>query len=153
TAGNLPPEGYVDRALAKLELSDYTGAKADAERALADRTASNRAQARAYMARAQSAIPRAERGAQSAIVQMLPPLADLNESLRLDPDYGIYRLDKAEVLYRQAQPDAARVELETLLGRSPDAAPADRLLGLVYMMLAEPDQAQDPLGKAADLYS
>ena len=74
-------------------------------------------------------------------------------SIRLDPGYTVARLDKAQVLYRQSQPDAARGELETVLSHMPDSAPAYTLLGLVRLMLAQPDDAQSALSNSATLYS
>ena len=143
--GRLPPEGAVNRAFAHLMLSDYAGAIADAERALGDREASNRATARAYLARARARY-RVGRGYGGAI-------SDLDEAARLDPLYPLYRLDKAETFYRQAQPDSARTELQSLTGHLWDAAPAHRLLGLVQLMLGRPDDAFAPLDKAAEMYN
>ncbi len=144
-AGTMPPEVLVDRAVARLQLSDYNGVCADLDRVTADRDASDRTLARAYLVRA-----RADYRLAGALAQAV---ADLDESTRLDPGYLPTKLDKAEVLYRQAQPDAARAELESLVKRAPYAAPAHRLLALVKLMLGQPEEAQKSLAEAGKIYA
>ncbi|MBF6613683.1 MAG: tetratricopeptide repeat protein [Chloroflexi bacterium] len=142
--GSMPPEALVDRAVARLALSDYSGATADAGRALADREASDKTLALAHSLRAEAEI---------ATGELNQALADLNESIRLDSGYLPARLHKAEALYRQAQPDAARIELDILIKQAPYAAPAYRQMGMVLLMLGQPENAHAPLAQADRIYS
>ncbi len=144
-AGSAWPESMVNLGIAHLGISDWGSARAAAERAIASRDSSNMVLARANLVRART---RYRSGG-----EFTQAVSDLDEAMRLDPDYALTRLDKAEVLYRQSQPDASRAEIEALLVRTPDAAPAYRLMGLVRLMLAQPDDAQGALGNAARLYS
>ncbi|HKP54205.1 MAG TPA: tetratricopeptide repeat protein [Chloroflexia bacterium] len=139
------PEVLVNLGIARLRMSDWEGARAAAERAIASRDSSDLVLARANLVRARA---RYRSGG-----EFTQAISDVDEAMRLDPAYALARLDKAEVLYRQSQPDAARAEIESLLARTPDAAPAYRLMGLVRLMLAQPDDAQGALGNAARLYS
>jgi tetratricopeptide (TPR) repeat protein len=143
--GRLGPEGAANRAIARLMLPDYSGAIMGAEQVLNSREAPNRATARAYLVRARARIRSGSSYAQA--------ISDLDEAARRDPTYPLYRLDKAEAFYRQAQPDAARTELSALTSQWWDAAPAYRLAGLVHLMLGRPDDAFAPLDKAAELYT
>lgn len=144
-AGEPWPEAMVNRGLAYLKLSQWSESRSDADQAIASRASSDQVLARANLVRARS---RYRRG-----VELTQAVSDLDEALRLDPDYALAHLDKAEVLYRQSQPDAARSELEVALARVPDTAPAYRLMGLVRLMLGQPDDAQSALSNAARLYS
>jgi tetratricopeptide (TPR) repeat protein len=139
-----PPEALVDRSLSRLTIGDYVGARSDADRVIGDRDASDKTLARVYLLRARS---RAQSG------ELTQAITDLDQASRLDPTYLRVKLEKAQILYRQAQPDAARLELEALLRKAPSAAAAYRLLGLVRLMLGQPDQARGSLGVASEFYS
>ena len=139
------PEVAVNQSIAFLRLGDWANARTSAETALNNRDSTDVVLARANLVRA--------RARYRAGAEFTQAISDLDEALRLDPGYPLARLDKAEVLYRQSQPDLARVEIESLLARLPDLAPAYRLMGLVRLMLAQPDDAQGALGNAARHYS
>jgi len=139
----LVPEALINRGYARLMMGDHGGAMADADRAIADRDTSSRALSRAYLLRGRVSYSQGNM-AQAAL--------DLDESARLDALYLPARLMKAETLYRQAQADASRGELEWIIQRAPDAAPAYRLMALVKMMLAQPEEAQKWLDSAESLY-
>lgn len=143
-AGIMPVEGLVNRAAVRLAMGDVSGARSDADRALGTREADNQAQALAYLARGRVAL-RAN--------DLTSALSDLAESARLDPNNPATKLQHAEALYRQSQPDAARTQLQGLLARSPDAAPAYRLLGLTMLMLGQPTEAMGSLDRAEGLYN
>jgi tetratricopeptide (TPR) repeat protein len=140
---DLVPEALVNRGYARLMLGDPSGAMADADRAIAVRDTSSRALSRAYLLRARVSYRQGN---------MAQAAHDLDESARLDAHYLPTRLMKAETLYRQAQADAARAELEWLIHRAPDAAPAYRQMALVKMMLAQHEEAQKWLDNAEALY-
>lgn len=142
-AGNLPAEGLVNRSAARLYSNDLPGARADADRVISDREASDITRSRAYLLRARA------RQTQGELAQAT---VDLDESMRLDPNYLRARLDKAEVSYRQSQPESARAELDLLIRKAPDAASAFRLLGLVRLMLAQPQEALKTLARAGEVY-
>jgi tetratricopeptide (TPR) repeat protein len=144
-AGALWPEAMVNRGLAHLKVSQWSAARADADRAIASRDSSDGVLARANLMRA--------RARYRAGAEFSQAISDLDEAIRLDPGYALAHLDKAEVLYRQSQPDTARSELDVVLVRAPEAAPAYRLLGLVRLMLGQPDDAQGALSNAARIYS
>jgi tetratricopeptide (TPR) repeat protein len=141
-AGNMPVEGLVNRATVRLASGDVAGARSDADRALGTREADNQAQALAYLSRGRAAL-RAN--------DLTSALSDLSESARLEPDNPATKLQRAEALYRQSQPDAARTQLQGLLARSPEAAPAYRLLGLTMLMLGQPTDAMGSLDRAEGL--
>ncbi|MDQ3707098.1 MAG: tetratricopeptide repeat protein [Chloroflexota bacterium] len=143
-AGMLPIEGLVNRAAVRLAVGDVAGVRSDADRVLNTREANNQAQALAYLARGRASL----RGNDLAAAR-----ADLEESARLDPGNPATRLERAEVLYRQSQPDAARTQLQGLLSGSPNAAPAYRLLGLTMLMLGQPTEAMSALDRAEGLYN
>jgi tetratricopeptide (TPR) repeat protein len=145
SVGALWPEAIVNRGLAYLKMSESGGARADADRAIASRDSSDGVLARANLMRARARYRSGSEFSQA--------ISDLDEALRLDPGYALVHLDKAEVLYRQSQPDTARSELDVVLARVPDTAPAYRLLGLVRLMLGQPDDAQGALSNAARIYS
>ncbi|HYO48223.1 MAG TPA: tetratricopeptide repeat protein [Chloroflexia bacterium] len=144
SAGTMWPEALVNRAFLRLQMGDYSGAIADADRVLADRSAITRAMTGAYLARGRAHIGQGEH---------IRAVADLDQCLALDSNDLLARLDKAEALYRQSQPDAALSELDQVVRREPQAAPAYRLIGLVRLMLAQPDEAQQALAQAEGLYS
>jgi tetratricopeptide (TPR) repeat protein len=141
--GQLSFEGLVNRAVSRYYLGDVAGAISDADRVIADREATDLTRSRAYLIRARA------RQAQGDLFQAT---TDLDESMRLDPSYLRARLDKAELLYRQSQPESARAELDNLIRQAPDAAPAFRLLGLVKLMLAQPQDALATLSRASEIY-
>ncbi len=141
--GELSSEGLVNRAAARFYSGDVSGAISDADRVIADREANDLTRSRAYLFRARA------RQAQGELAQAS---VDLDESMRLDPTYIRARLDKAELFYRQSQPESARAELDILIRKAPDAAPAFRLLGLVRLMLAQPQEALDTLSRASEIY-
>ncbi|MDQ3929015.1 MAG: tetratricopeptide repeat protein, partial [Chloroflexota bacterium] len=143
-AGIMPIEGLVNRATVRLATGDLAGARADADMVLGTRDANNEAQALAYLARGRSALRSNDLAAARA---------DLEESARLDSTYPATKLERAEVLYRQSQPDAARTQLQSLLSASPNAAPAYRLLGLTMLMLGQPTEAMSALDHAEGLYN
>lgn len=145
SAGYMSPEARANRAFARLNLADVTGAKADLDRVTLERDTDERTLAMAYLLRAR-ATSRQGGDAVSA-------MSELDESLRLRPDYLPARLDKAQLFYRLAQPDAARAELEALLKAAPDAAPAHRLMGLIWLMLGKTPEAQRAFGQAHMVYS
>ncbi len=140
--GAFPSEALVDRAIVKRARGDYSGAQADAGQALAGRNAADDVQARAYFVQA---------GAEADTGQLAAALADLDESIRLDPTLMTAKLARAEVLYRQAQPDAARKQLEELLSKTAYAAPGMRLMGLTLLALGRPQDALQSLGRAEAL--
>jgi tetratricopeptide (TPR) repeat protein len=144
SAGAMWPEALANRAFLRLQMGDYSGAIADADRVLADRSATTRAMSGAYLARGRAHIGQGEH---------IQAVADLDQCIALDSNDPLPRLDKAEALYRQSQPDAALSELEQVVRREPQAAPAYRLMGLVRLMLAQPDKAQQALAQAERLYS
>jgi tetratricopeptide (TPR) repeat protein len=144
SAGAMWPEALTNRAFLRLQMGDYSGAIADADRVLSDRDATTRAMSGAYLARGRAHIAQGEQ---------IQAVADLDQCLALAPGDVLPRLDRAEALYRQSQPDAALSELEQVVRREPQAAPAYRLMGLVRLMLAQPDEAQQALAQAERLYS
>jgi tetratricopeptide (TPR) repeat protein len=144
SAGMMPVEGLVNRAAVRLALGDLAGARADAGRVLNTREANNQAQALAYLARGRASL-RAN--------DLAAALSDLAESARLDPGNPATKLERAEALYRQSQPDAARSQLQGLLATSPTAAPAYRLLGLTMLALGQPTEAMGALDHAEGLYN
>ncbi|MEA2573232.1 MAG: hypothetical protein QOH93_530 [Chloroflexia bacterium] len=144
TTGLLPIEGLVNRAAVRLSTGDLAGAKSDAGRVLGTRDANNEAQALAYLARGRAEMRNNELAA---------ALADLEESARLDPGNPATRLERAEVHYRQSQPDAARTQLQSLLATAPNAAPPYRLMGLTMLMLGQPTEAMSSLDHAEGLYN
>ncbi|HET9495091.1 MAG TPA: tetratricopeptide repeat protein [Chloroflexia bacterium] len=121
-------EARTIRAAAHLYAGGLGGAQSDAEAVLASREASDRVLARAQVVRARAWY---RSGAFSRA------LAALDEAERLDPSYDRVRLDRAEVYYRQAQPAAAAEQASAL----PPSAQSYRLLGLVRLMLGQPDEA------------
>lgn len=139
----LTPEGLVNRAETRMLLADFNGARADTDRAIVDRDAVSKTVAKAYLVRARI------RAVQGEVAQAV---TDLDESTRLDPHYLPTKLDKAEALYRQGQAEAAHKELETLVQAAPDAAPAHRLMGLVRLMLAQPEEALKSLDISAGIF-
>lgn len=143
-AGIMPVEGLVDRAAVRLALGDKGGARSDADRVLGTREANNQAQALAYLARGRASLRAGD---------ITSALADLEESARLDPGYAATKLERAEALYRQSQPDGARIQLQNLIASSPSAAPAYRLLGLTMLMLGQPGEAMSALDRAEGLYN
>ncbi|HUP28334.1 MAG TPA: tetratricopeptide repeat protein, partial [Chloroflexia bacterium] len=142
--GTFPAEGQVNEADALLETGDLLGARAAADRILADRGVEDLPRSGAYLVRARARYQQGD---------LTGAVADFTESTRLNPDHSQARLDKAEALYRLSEAEDARNELQGVLARSPDAAPAHRLLGLVRLMLAQPDEALKPLGRASEIYS
>jgi tetratricopeptide (TPR) repeat protein len=116
------------RAAARLYAGDLGGALSDAEAVLASREASERLLARAQVIRARAWYRSGTYGR---------ALAALDEAARLDPAYDRVRLDRAEVYYRQAQPAAAAEQTSAL----PPSAQSYRLLGLVRLMLGQPEEA------------
>src|SRR5205823_14482535 len=142
---DLIAEAGMNRAVAELRASDSNGARAELDRVLQSRDADSTALGMAYFLRAQSMF--------QAGGDMGAALADLDESAKLQPDYLGTRLLKAEIYCRQSQPDAARQELDNLLKAAPDAASAHRLMGLVWLMLGKPQDAQGSLDRAEKLYS
>jgi tetratricopeptide (TPR) repeat protein len=143
-AGILPIEGLVNRTAVRLAMGDLAGVRSDSDRVLNTREANDQAQALAYLARGRAGL----RGNDLAAAR-----ADLEESARLDPGNPATKLERAEVLYRQSQPDAARSQLQSLLSVSPNAAPAHRLLGLTMLMLGQPAEAMSALDRAEGLYN
>ncbi len=143
--GMAAPEALVNRGYTRLQMSDYPGARSDLDRVISGREASNIVLARAHMLRGR-ALYRLAGDTTSA-------LGEIEESLRLDPDYLPAMLDRAQVLYRQSVPDAARLQLDSLLRKAPDAAPADRLMGLVWLMLGKPQDALRSLEQAGKIYT
>lgn len=143
-AGMMPLEGFVNRAAVRLAMGDLPGAKSDAGRVLGTRDSDNRTQALAYLARGRAAL----RANDLVLAQ-----ADLAESARLDPAYPPTKLEQAETLYRQSQPDAALARLQALLATTPNAAPAYRLLGLTTLMLGQPAEAMSAFDRAEALYN
>lgn len=142
-AGAPPPEALLARAESRLYLQDYTAATDDSSRVIGERAASDLALSRAYLLRAR---------ARYTVGDLTDALADLDESARLDPHNLRVKLDRAEVLYRQAKPTEAASQLDALIKGAPNAAPAYRLMGLVRLMLGQPEEALKPLGSAANLY-
>jgi tetratricopeptide (TPR) repeat protein len=142
---DLASVSLINRAFTRLKESDYSGTRADLDRVIAMRDISDLALARAHLLRAR-ALYRLAGDYASA-------LPEVEEGLRLDPAYIHARLDKAEIQYRLSQPDAARAEIGQLLAKMPDAAPADRLLGLVWLMLDRPEDAGKSLQQANSKYS
>lgn len=140
---DLPPEALDDRALARLQVGDYNSAESDAGRVIAERDTTNRTLAVAYLVRGRARL--ASQNYEGAV-------GDFDESLRLDPTHLPTGLARADALYRESQPDAARAQLEALAAAAPDAAPAHRLMGLVWLMLAQPQRAQSSLAASEKIY-
>ena len=141
----LSPEGWISYAFVRIQNADPQGTLAALDHVLGERDSSDRVMARAHMLKG--------RALYRIGGDLTAALAEINESIRLDPPYLPALLDKAEVLYRQSQPDAARAELQTLLKAAPDAAPASRLLGLTWLMLGKPAEALQALQQANDTYA
>jgi tetratricopeptide (TPR) repeat protein len=126
------------RSAARLYAGDLSGALDDSEAVLASREASERLLARAQIVRARV---RYRTGAYSQA------LSAMDEAARLDPAYDRVRLDRAEVFYRQAQPATAAEQASAL----PPSAQSYRLLGLVRLMLGQPEDAMRVFTLAADI--
>jgi tetratricopeptide (TPR) repeat protein len=140
----LPVEALLTRALARFYRDDYDASLDECNRVIGDRNASNRVLASAYLLRARL------RYTSGFLTQAL---ADLQDSARLDPDNPRVNLAKAEVLYRQARPSDAAAELAALFKAQPDAAPGYRLLGLVRLMLGQPEEALKSLDQSSQIYA
>lgn len=141
--GDMSPEGFVDRAGVRLVAGDAAGAKQDVDNVLSTRDASNLTRARAYMLRGRSALQ---------LNDLPASVSDLEESSRLDPSYRPLRLDWAEALYRQSQPDPARTQLQIAIAQTPAAGPPYRLLALTQLMLGLPNDALNTLAQPEALY-
>ena len=121
-------EARTIRAAARLYSGDLAGALSDAEAVLASREASETVLARAQLIRARVWYSSGN---------YTPALAALDEASRLDPANDRVRLDRAEVFYREAQPAAAAEQAAAL----PPSAQGYRMLGLVRLMLGQPEEA------------
>ncbi|MEO8284814.1 MAG: tetratricopeptide repeat protein [Chloroflexota bacterium] len=140
----LSAEALLARSAAKFYLLDYGGATDDAEQILSDRSSPDIILASAYLVRGR---------ARYAVGDLTRALSDIDESLRLAPTNRFTHLERAEVYYRQAKPSESAIELDSLLKSDPNAAAAYRLMGLVRLMLAQPEEALKPLASARSLYT
>jgi tetratricopeptide (TPR) repeat protein len=137
-------EALIARALDELYLNEHDNAISDCARVIDDRNAADDILAKAYLIRAQ---------ARSTGGDLSGALSDLEESGRLNPTSLRVLLVRAEIYYRQALPNQAATELGELIAAQPGAAPAYRLMGLVRLMMGQPQDSLGALDSGYALYS
>ena len=137
-------EALIARALDELYLDEHDNAISDCASVISDRSAGDAILAKAYLIRAR---------ARSTGGDLTGALSDLEESGRLDPTSLGVHLARAEIYYTQAMPNQAATELGLVIAAEPGAAPPYRQMGLVRLMMGQPQDALGALDSGYALYS
>ena len=78
-------------------------------------------------------------------------VGELQEALRIAPDYAVLHMDLAAIYHEQREYDKAERELATLLNMAPEMAEAHYNLGLIYRSDGKIDAAADQFREATRL--